>query len=276
MSHTEFSLRTPDELRLWGQSWVPSHEIKALVCLIHGIGEHSSRYAHVAAFLNDAGYACFTFDHRGHGHSEGRRGHFPCLESVTDDMRLLLDQARIRYPGVPIILYGHSLGGNLVLNYVLRNTSEVRGVIVTAPMLRLAFKPSRIKTVLAKSLIRLLPTLSLPSGLDTRDISRDPEEVRKYDDDPIVHDRITPCFLDLIHAGEWALEHASEFPKPLLLMHGSEDHITAHENSRQFAKQAGECCTLRIWEGLYHEIHNEPERADVMGEMISWMDRILS
>ena len=275
MPHFEYEWKTKDGLGLYGQGWTPLGEIKAVVCLIHGIGEHSSRYGHVAAFLNQNGYALLAFDHRGHGKSEGPRGHFPCYETVMLDIKTHLKQAAERFQNEPVILYGHSMGGNLVLNYALRYTSQIAGVIATAPMLRLSFKPSKAKELLAKCLIRFWPTLSLPNGLDTKDISRDPEVVKKYDEDPLTHNRVTPCFLNLMEAGEWALEHASEFSKPLLVMHGGEDHITSPENSRAFATDAGRICTLKIWDGLYHEIHNEPEKQNILETMMRWIESIL-
>jgi len=275
MPHFEYQWKTTDGLNLYGQGWTPSGDLKAVVCLIHGIGEHSSRYEHVAAFLSQNGYALFTFDHRGHGRSEGPHGHFPSYETAMRDVEYHLQQAAERFQNKPIILYGHSMGGNLVLNYALRYRPQIAGVIATAPMLRLSFKPSRVKQLLAKFLIRVWPTLSLPSGLDTKDISRDPEVVKKYDSDPLTHNRVTPCFLNLLEAGEWALEHAAEFSKPLLVMHGGEDHITSPENSRIFAKNVGKICTLKIWDGLYHEIHNEPEKEMVLETMLRWIESIL-
>ena len=197
MPHFEYKWKTKDGLGLYGQGWTPLGESKAVVCLIHGIGEHSSRYRHVAAFLNQNGYTLLAFDHRGHGKSEGPRGHFPSYETVMLDIKTHLKHAGERFQNKPVILYGHSMGGNLVLNYELRYMPQIAGVIATAPMLRLSFKPSIVKELLAKCLIRFWPTLSLPSGLDTKDISRDPEVVKKYDEDPLTHGRITPCFLNL-------------------------------------------------------------------------------
>jgi len=273
MGHVQFSWKTRDGLTIAGRLWEPAEPCRAVVTLVHGVGEHSRRYAHVGEALNEAGYACVAFDHRGHGLSEGQKGYFPSYSTVIQDVKDHLEHTRNRYPDKPVFLYGHSMGGNLVINYTLRFQPEIRGVIATAPMLRLAFRPSRIKQILVNALIRLWPNLSLPSGLNTADISRDPEVVRLYDEDDLTHDRITPCFMRLLEAGEWALEHASEWDCPLLLMHGSEDHITSPENSARFAEHAGKSCTLRIWEGLYHEIHNEPEKDRVLKTLIDWLDR---
>jgi acylglycerol lipase len=275
MPHFEFNRKTRDGLIVYEQGWNPDTPVKAVVCLIHGVGEHSSRYAHVGDFLNQHQYAVFAFDHRGHGKSQGRRGHISCCETAMADIEDHLNLAEEKYPGVPRILYGHSMGGNLVINYGLRKQPRLSGIVATAPMLRLAFEPSKLKKMTARLMIKCWPTLSLSNGLNTEDISRDPEVVKHYDEDPLTHDRVTPCFLNLIQAGEWALNHASEFTLPLLVMHGSLDHITSPENSRYFAEAAGECCMLKIWDGLYHEIHNEPEKAQVLSTMVNWMDEQL-
>ncbi|MBN1781002.1 lysophospholipase [bacterium] len=275
MSHTEYKIKSKDGLDIFTQSWAPADKCRAVVCLVHGVGEHSGRFDHVAGYLNGRGCAVYAFDHRGHGRSGGQRGHFPDYRTAMQDMEMHAGQAAVRFPGLPLILYGHSMGGNLVLNYTLRTNPDVAGVIATAPMLRLSFKPNPVKTFIARCLIRLWPALSLPSGLDTEDISRDPAVVQAYDADPLTHDRVTPCFLNLMDAGEWALAHASEFSRPLLLMHGGEDRITSPENTRLFARDAGAVCTLKIWDGLYHEIHNEPEKQKVFDATGQWLEEVL-
>ena len=159
MSHFELTWKTRDGLILYGQGWKPDGPLKAVVCLIHGVGEHSSRYAHVAQFMNKHHFAVSTFDHRGHGKSHGKRGHIPCCETVLTDIEDCLNLAGEKYPRTPLFLYGHSMGGNLVINYGLRRQPVLSGIIATAPMLRLAFRPSKFKKITANLLIRLWPTL---------------------------------------------------------------------------------------------------------------------
>jgi len=120
MKHTEFEFKTFDGLSLFGQSWQPEDRTRAVVCLIHGLGEHSGRYVHVADSLSQAGYTLISFDLRGHGKSEGLRGHTPSYEALMQDISFLLEAANKKFPQLPFFLYGYSLGGNLVLNYVLR------------------------------------------------------------------------------------------------------------------------------------------------------------
>jgi len=273
MQHFEFEWQTEDGLRLYAQDWQPDTEPKAAVCLVHGLGEHSGRYAHLAASLNQAGYALLAFDLRGHGKSEGQRGHTPSYEAFLNDISHLLEEAAKRYPDRPRFLYGHSLGGNLVINYALRRRPQLTGVIATGPLLRPGFEPPAWKLTLGKIMYSLWPTMSMSNEIDCQGLSRDPEVVRAYNDDPLVHDRLSArSGMDMLQSGLWALERAAEFPLPLLLMHGSADRITSPQGSREFAAQAGDGCTLRIWDGFYHEIHNEPEQGQVFAYLLEWLN----
>lgn len=300
MSHIELTKQSFDGLLLYYQGWEPEGEARAAVCLVHGLGEHSGRYAHVARVLNDAGYILFGFDLRGHGRSAGRRGHTPSYEALMDDIGGLLDEAGVRYPGLPRFLYGHSLGGNLVLNYALRRSltplslsparrggseapppapgggqgvGPLAGVIATSPAIRLPYPPPRLQVALAKAMNRLYPALQMPNGLALDGLARDPEVIRAYVSDPLVHNKISVRLaLEMLAAGEWALAHAAEFPLPLLLVHGTADILTSAQASAEFAARVpASRCTLKLWEGFYHETHNEPEKAEVLAYMMDWL-----
>jgi len=189
------------------------------------------------------------------------------------DLSDFLGQIKSRYPHAPVFLYGHSLGGNLILNFALRRKAPVQGAIVTGAWLKVAFEPPAAKVAVARALNRVVPGFTQEWGLETPALSHDTEIVEVYDADPLVHGRISArLFVAFYDAGKWALEHASEFPLPLLLMHGTADRVTSLEASREFAMRAGKIVTWRAWEGLYHEIHNEPARGKVVGAMIHWMD----
>jgi acylglycerol lipase len=273
MKHFETSWQTTDGLRLYAQGWEPETETVAVVCLVHGLGEHSGRYAHLAAFLNQSGYSVIAFDLRGHGKSGGARGHSPSFEYFMSDIDLLLQAASDRYPGKTRFLYGHSLGGILVLNYVLRRKPRLAGVIATGPGLRTALEEQTAKVAFAKSVGAVLPTLSLPSGLDARLISRDVEVVQAYQSDPLVHNRATLGMAkNTFQAISWAFDHCEEFDIPLLLMHGAADQIAYTRGSQEFANQVNCSCTLKLWDGLYHEIHNEPEKDQVFAYLLAWME----
>ncbi len=268
----EFAWQASDGLRLWAQGWRPQAEPRAVVCLVHGGGEHSGRYAHVAAALTAASYAFLAFDLRGHGRSEGPRGHAPSYEVLLDDLGRFLDEAARRFPGLPRFLYGHSLGGNLALNYALRRRPALAGVIVTSPFLRPAFRPPPWKLALGRVLYRLWPLFSMSNEVNPQALSRDRGIARAYTSDPLVHNRVTArAGLDVLQAGRWAIDHAPEFSLPLLIVHGGADAIASPEASRRFAERVPSAVTLRVWEGLYHEVHNEPERQAVLAFVLGWL-----
>lgn len=250
---------------------------RGVVCLVHGIGEHSGRYEHMAAALTRSNYAMLAFDQRGHGRSAGPRGHTPSYEALMQDIDSLLEQAKRRYPGLPCFLYGHSLGGNEVLNYALRRKPELAGVIASGPWLRLAFVPPAWKVTLGRFLNRIYPRFTQRTGLETAALSRDPGVVQAYIHDPLVHDRITArLYVDAFDAGEWALAHAAEFPLPLLLMHGGADRLNDSQASREFARAGGAHITFHLWEDDFHEIHNELDQMEVFDLVIIWMDARLA
>ena len=272
--HIEFTRQTPDNLPIYFQGWQPDHQAKAVICLVHGLGEHSGRYQHVAAALNAADFAVLGFDLRGHGKSGSARGHTPTYDTLMDDIGRLLDEAAACWPGLPRFLYGHSLGGNLVLNYALRRKPAISGVVATSPCIRVANPPPAPQVALAKVINTVRPSFQMANGLALDGLARDPEVITAYTSDPLVHDRISVRLaLGMIEAGEWALAHAAEFPVPLLLVHGTADQLTCAPASQEFATRAGAKCTLKLWEGFYHETHNEPEKAEVLGFMIDWLNR---
>lgn len=274
MSHFEFSIKAKDGIQLYAQGWEPVQSSRGCVIIVHGIGEYSGRYAHVAEALNQAGYAVIAFDLRGHGKSEGKRGHTPTFEMLLDDLNLLIAETDRRYPGSPTFLYGHSLGGTIVMSYTLTRKPELAGVIATGPSLRLAFDPPPAKIALGRLMDKILPAFTMPSGLETKALSHDPEVVQKYENDPLVHDKVSGrLFFGFMDAGSRLLTQAADFPLPLLLMHGGLDRLTSPQGSQEFAQKMGEKCTLKIWDGLYHEIHNEPEKDQVLSEMISWLNQ---
>lgn len=273
MRHTEFGWETRDRLELYAQAWEPETEPQAAVCLVHGLGEHSGRYTHWAALLNQARCAVLACDLRGHGKSEGQRGHAPSFGTLVEDLSRLLEEAADRFPHRPRFLYGHSLGGNLVLECALRHRSQLAGVIATGPTFRTAFEPPAWKVALGRVLYSLWPTLSMSNEVERPALSRDPEIVRAYCNDPLVHDRLTARLgIDILESGLRLLEQATEFSCPLLVMHGGADRITSAEAAREFAASAGDRCTLRIWDGLYHEIHNEPEQEQVFAYLLGWLE----
>lgn len=274
MKHYEMSWKSRDGLDIFAQAWEPDIvQPKAVVCHVHGLGEHSARYAHVAEAFSKEGFVLFTSDLRGHGRSAGPRGHVSAIEDFMQDIDVLFEQARSRYPGLPLFLYGHSLGGILVLHYGLSRKPDVKGVIATSSGLRTALEKQPLKVFLAKVLGSLIPSTTIVSGLDPNGISHDKNVVKAYQEDPLVHDKASLGFGKvMLGVTKWTLEHAGEFSRPLLLLHGKADPIAFPSGSIEFATPLKEKCTLVLWEDGYHELHNEPDKAEVLKTMTLWMD----
>jgi alpha-beta hydrolase superfamily lysophospholipase len=192
-----------------------------------------------------------------------------------EDITRNIQNARDRYPGVPVFLYGHSLGGNLVLYYTLTQKPELKGVIATSPGLATAEPLAPALLFVTKLLYRLAPSAKIKNGLDLAGLSHDPQVAEKYVADPLVHPFISPRLaLDMLNAGNYCVEHASEFPLPLLLMQGTADRLVSPKRTKDFAIAAPlSKITYKEWEGFFHEMHNEPQKADVINTMIGWMDQ---
>jgi alpha-beta hydrolase superfamily lysophospholipase len=268
-------LTTPDGKKLYLRQW-PSEKTKAIVALVHGLGEHSGRYEHVARYLNENGYALAAFDQRGHGHSGGKRGHFSSIEQALDDIGLFLEEVKKEYPDLPLFLYGHSMGGNLSLNYLLRRKPDITGAIITGPWIRLPSPPSPLLLAFARLMSRVYPSFCNDNGLKTAHLSHDPAVVKAYEEDPLVHSKITAgAFVLLSEAAQWLESFRGEVPAPVLLMHGEADQITGADGSKAFARHAGGPVEYRGWPELYHEIHNEPEQAEVLEFIVEWLNKHL-
>lgn len=276
MAIVEWKWQSRDGLQMYARRWQPEGRPKALVCLIHGHGEHINRYNHVGEAFASAGYVMQGYDSRGHGQSGGPRGYTPSYESMLNDTSDFLAEAQKSYPALPVFLYGHSMGGNQVINYALKYPAGLRGAIVTSPWLQLLHKPAPLLAFLVKVLNVIYPAYTQASGLDQKTISRDPAEVQAYATDPLVHDKISARLYSVMEANALhALEHVDKLKVPMLLIHGSADGLSSANGSKELAKKAGSIISLRIWEGLYHETHNEPEKAEVIQTMIDWADQRL-
>jgi acylglycerol lipase len=272
MKITEWNWKSCDGLDLYARAWAPDGKARAAIMLVHGHGEHVVRYDHVAAALTEQGYAVLGFDLCGHGKSGGPRGHASSYDAMMDDIATFTKLVDVRYPGIPRYIYGHSMGGNLVINYVLRRKPDLRGVIATGPWLKLAFDPPRSQIILGRLMNRIAPGFTQQSKLNTKGLSHDQAVVSAYENDPLVHDKISArLFVDMYETGLWALDHAAEFPLPLLLMHGSADPLTSAKASQEFAEKAGDKVTFKLWDGMYHEIHNEPEKEEIFKFMLDWL-----
>jgi acylglycerol lipase len=214
-------------------------------------------------------------DNRGHGKSEGKRGHTPSLNHLMDDVDLLLKKTKELFANIPVILYGHSMGGNFAANYVLRRKPNLNGLILTSSYFKLAFDPPAWKIKLAKMVKGIIPGLVQATGLDVTAISRDPKVVENYKADKLNHDKMSAGFFAQVHpAGLYPIEHASELKVKTLAMHGTGDKITSAEGTREFANNNPQMIELKLWDGLYHELHNEPEKQQVFDYIAGWLAKL--
>jgi len=270
----EFNWKTADDLEIYGKYWSPDGGVRGLVALVHGMGEHINRYKRFAEDLVKSGYAVIGFDQRGHGKSKGQRGHTPSYEHLMLSIDDLLYKAEEYFPETKIFLMGHSLGGNLVLNYCLDRNPKVAGVIISSPLLKLAFDPPAWKLTLGNFVKNIFPSLPQSTALDAGAISQLAEEVKLYENDKLVHDKITPAmYFGTIEKAEYALQHASEFSLPLLIYHGKADQLTSPEGSKEFASKVKGDVTLKLFEGGYHETHHDKNKDALMRLLIDWLNK---
>ncbi|MBN1536818.1 MAG: lysophospholipase [Anaerolineales bacterium] len=272
MEHFEKSFSSRDNLQLFVQGWEITNQ-KAVVYMVHGLGEHSGRYNHLASALNNAGYSLIAFDLRGHGHSQGQRGHSPSIDHILDDIDLFAGLVSERYPDTPRFLYGHSLGGMLAINHCIRSNPPLLGAVFSAPGLRSSLQDQKMKVFLSKMGGMLFPNVKLKSGLDPKALSHDAGVVKAYIDDPLVHDDISfGLARSMLEGISRVFDQASNITMPILVMHGSDDSLVFPSGSQDFCRLVKANCTLKIWDGLYHEIHNEFEKDMIFEYMIDWID----
>jgi len=272
MQHREDKFAGAGSLGLYYQSWIPEAP-KAALAIVHGFGEHSGRYANLVKYLVPRGCAVYGFDHRGHGRSPGTRGHINAWNEFRDDVRAFLTIVRRQHPGLPVFLFGHSLGGLIALEYVTRDADGLKGVIASGPLLTPA-RLSPIIALIAKVLARVAPNKPLKTGLDASAISRDAAVVKAYQDNPLVHSYGTARLgREIASAQQWTSAHAGDVRLPLFMILGGSDRLVPPEGGRRFFAKVG-CPDRKLQEypGAYHEPHNDFVADQVMRDLGQWLD----
>jgi len=276
---TEFTWHAKDGTKMYGRQWPCGTDPKGLVCFVHGFGEHVGRYSHVAGYLNGAGWDAAGFDHRGHGQSGGRRGCLPYADAPLDDIQAFLDAQEETYGSKPKVLYGHSMGGSLVLCYLVdyAQGSVPSAAIVSGPGLALPGRKADTPPWIQKLFrwaVKLRPHSTIKAKLPASYLSRDEQVVADYEQDPLVHSEMSYRLSDAL--GQWAdraLNAANRLSVPLLLMHGQEDRICLPEGSQRFARSAPGV-TMKIWPEAYHELHNDLDWKQVLGTVVDWLQTL--
>jgi alpha-beta hydrolase superfamily lysophospholipase len=278
--HTEIR-RTESQLRgstgdlLFRRSWIPRNA-ERIVILVHGYGEHSGRYEHTASDLARAGFEVHAYDQKGHGRSGGARCYARRFDHLLDDLEGFVAAVRTERAPLPVIVVGHSMGGLVVAAYASLRNPTVAGVVTSGALLSMPEDVSPARAISIRVLKWIAPRLSLASQLDPDALSRDPEVVRAYLDDPLVQRKITASLAsEMLTAMKRTAAAAAAVRVPILLLHGEDDRICALAGSRDFFE--GLKVTqreFRTYPGLRHEIFNEPERATVLGDLVGWISKL--
>lgn len=277
MKYFPFSFTSKDGLLLQGRAWV-SQNINAngTIFLVHDLGEHSARYAHVGEEFSKRGFHFIGFDLRGHGLSEGERGHASKFTDLINDVEQLICQSKKRFdfPGDKRILYGQGLGGNLVLNYILRRQPHISGAIITSPILTTHLTKTKLKVGWLNFLANFFPKMRFKNHIKSEDLTKDLAYVNAYQKDVYNHNKISASLaLEIYRNGKYALTNSDSIDIPLLVMHGTSDRITPPSISKSLDEKIGNMAEIVLWENGYHELHNDNEKELVLKTMIGWLNK---
>ena len=279
MMHTQsLTVDMPDGCQLHCLDYFPEQPAHSGIVFMHGLGEHSGRYAHLAAFFCERGFAVRTYDHRGHGQSSGKRGDIPHANALLDDANDIIRHWQTRCPQTvkQQLLLGHSMGGLFAAQIALSATHLVDGLVLSAPAL--AIYMNVIERTLLKVLSSIAPGLTLSNGLKTQYLSHDTEVVTSYRNDDLVHDRISARLLNsMLETMASVQAHAPSLNLPTLLLVAGEDKLVDSSGSLAFAQASpSDYLRLHSYETLYHEIFNELDSAKVFNDLDAWLDALPS
>jgi alpha-beta hydrolase superfamily lysophospholipase len=276
MNHTDRMLQGYRDLALYAQRWQPPGEAKASIAIVHGFGEHSGRLGNVINWFVPKGYTVYAFDLRGHGRSEGRRGHVDDWDDLLEDVGVLLDWARSDAPDLPLFLLGLSVGGLIALDFASHRGQDLAGVIASAPALgELPVTP--LKIMLARLMARLWPTFTQDAQLDTTALSRDASVGEAYASDPLVHGCATARYgLETLGAIPRVQSEAVLLDVPCLIVHGSADQIIPPDCSREYFEKMTLADKTRFeYDGYYHEVFNDIGKEQVLADVEAWIEKRL-
>ncbi len=260
-------------IRLHYRTWEATSP-RAAIVLVHGLGEHSGRYDDFGTRMAAFGFSTYAYDQRGHGLSEGRRGHTPNFDALLQD----LDRFRREVEGLadvrlPMFLLGHSLGGLVALRYQEEYNTSFKGAIIVSPWVATALNVPRWKTTVASAISKAIPAMPFANHIDANVLSHDPEIVAEYQADPLVHDRITPRFFtEASHSMGLVFQRADRFDDPILFLLAGDDRIVDTKRTQQLARgiPSGEV-TIKVYPGMYHEVLNERDRVLVYRDIRNWI-----
>lgn len=276
-THDEGFFSARDNLRLFWQSEVPDAP-KAHVAIIHGYGDHSGRYKRTTDALTKSGFAVHSFDYRGHGQADGRRGHCDKWTDMSSDLELFLNKVKGKLSGKKLFVFAHSHGGLLMVHHLKHHGADgIAGLILSNPYLKLALVPPAIKVFAAKAIGKIIPWMPTPTGLTAKDLTRDPEIQAEIAKDPLYGRNATPrWFIEANKAQVEALTYGSALTVPTYLLLGEKDGIASvAANKAFFATVSSHDKQVKEYPGMLHEIWNEQGREEVWRDMSEWISQHL-
>jgi alpha-beta hydrolase superfamily lysophospholipase len=273
MNHIEGNFKGVRDANLYYQAWLPEGEVKAVLLVVHGLGEHCGRYMNVVNHFVPLGYAVYGFDHIGHGKSEGRREVIERFTDYTDTLAVYCEMVKSWQIEKPIFLLGHSMGGLIASYFILDHQASFDGIVISAPAIKVSDSISQVSIIMGKIFSLLAPRMGL-LAFDVNSISRDPNVVETYADDPLVFHGKTPARLaaELLKAMLRVTAETDKISLPFIVIQGSQDKLVDPNGAQMLYERASSIDkTIKIYEGLYHELFNEPERAHVLKDVETWL-----
>ncbi|MBI2608650.1 MAG: lysophospholipase [Deltaproteobacteria bacterium] len=255
--------------------WKAEQPCNKVIVIAHGLGEHSGRYEHVAEFLNNHGYSVYALDHRGHGKSSGRRGRVSYFKQYVQDLKKFTTLIQSLEKNKKIILLGHSMGGLIVLSYLLEEGEGIDSIILSSPALGVNIKGAFVKKAAAQILTYFLPNITLYSEINTQDVLRDKILLLKTIRDRLIVKHISPrLYTELVKTMKWIYKNAHKIKHPLLLLQAGDDKVCVKEKALEFIEsvKSGDK-TIKVYENFYHEVFNDVERDKVFVDMLAWLEK---
>ena len=274
MKHIEGNFKGVRSTNIYYQGWLPDGKIKAVLLIVHGLGEHSGRYMNVVDHFIPLGYAVYGLDHIGHGKSEGDREYVEIFEDFTDNLMVYYNMVKVWQKDKPIFILGHSMGGLIAPYYLIKYQDHFDGAVISAPFVKIGDNISKTTVFLGKVLSGIMPKAGV-QALDPSGISSDPAVVDDYINDPLVFHGKTTARLaaELLRAIQYVNENFEKITLPFIVIQGGDDVLIPPESAQiLYDKTSSKDKDIKVYEGLYHEVFNEPERGMVLKDVEDWLE----